>query len=68
MTEEDRDKWKSTSMMSAPQIQALRWTVVRVIKCLYGCMYVTLGWKTAKEQNGTATATTERIHNYRLPQ
>jgi len=55
-------------MMSAPQIQALRWTVVRVIKCLYGCMYVTLGWKTAKEQNGTATATTERIHNYRLPQ
>ena len=43
-------------------------TVVRVIKCLYGCMYVTLGWKTAKEQNGTATATTERIHNYRLPQ
>jgi len=29
---------------------------------------LTLGWKTAKEQNGTATATTERIHNYRLPQ
>ena len=55
-------------MMSAPQIQALRLTVVRVIKCLYGCMYVTLGWKTAEEQNGTATATTERIHNYRLPQ
>ena len=29
---------------TVPQIQALCLTIVRIIKCLYVCMYVCTGW------------------------
>ena len=45
ITEQERQRNDTTATKPAPQIQALRLTTVRVIKCLYYmyvCMYVLL--------------------------